>query len=139
MAGDRQEHRAQVSAYVIERNGRPVGAVEVEGAHREDALRALHEAGLEAHPAHREGEAIVYEVGGECTTEEPRPCELGAALVMAEALGTEAGVSVAEVRGVAERRHATEEEVRQAVRATVDRLPEGMRSQGQALLEEARL
>lgn len=72
-----------------------------------------------------------------CDDDNPRPCELGIALGLAQELGREAGIPTHEADALEARGLATEAEVETAVRAIVDRLPSDLQPQGRELLDVA--
>lgn len=120
--------------YVAVNGGEPV-AIVMESAEADRIREDLVARGYEVQDVSASGGEI--EVFQECTTEDPRPCEVTVALGIAQSLAREAGVDSSEVDALEARGSATEEEARAAVVAVAGRLPADMQPQGQALIEAA--
>lgn len=108
---------------VIERDGRLAGVVSAHPSEEAGIRQALAGSGYRVGVTDT-GPDGALELGQECTEEKPRPCELEVVATRVEQLATEAGGATNAIQDLMDRQ-VTEEEVRQAVRQTIDSMPAG--------------
>ena len=128
-----------MSDWYIMKNGKPIGTVSADGADAIEALKEnLKDKGYTVTEV-AEAEEVGYSLSEECVDGQERACELHVALVVAEAIGVEAGANVDEVQHTLRKNHATEHDVYHAIHKLRDQLPDTKRHQVTVLMEEANL